>query len=83
MITDRTKLKLDREVGGGDFSLNCGIDLLAKRFLTYQISYPYGGTINFKSVSRLNSEFANLRFEELLKLQLRLMGISDIEGMKL
>ena len=28
-ITDKTKLKLDREVGGGDLFLNCDIDLLA------------------------------------------------------
>ena len=47
------------------------------------VSYPYGGTINFETVSKCNSEFTNLRFEELLKLQLRLIGISDIEGMKL
>ena len=29
VITDKTKLKLDREVGGGDLFLNCDIDLLA------------------------------------------------------
>ena len=36
-----------------------------------------------KRVSKGYSEVTNLRFEELLKLQLRLVGISDIEGMKL
>ena len=48
-----TKLKLDREVGGGDFFLNWDIELLAKGHVTYQISYPYGGTINFKTCIRM------------------------------
>ncbi len=49
VITDKTKLKLDREVGGGDLFLNCGIELLVQTYVTYQISYPYGGTINFET----------------------------------
>ena len=45
--TYKTKLKLDREVGGGDFSDLCTV--------TYLITYPYGWTVNF--------EIWNLRFK--------------------
>ena len=45
--TYKTKLKLDREVGGGDLSELCTI--------TYLITYPYGWTVNF--------EIWNLRFK--------------------
>ena len=45
--TYRTKLKLDKEVGGGDFS--------ELRTVTYLITYPYGWTVNF--------EIWNLRFK--------------------
>ena len=43
----RTKLKLDKEVGGVDFSELCTV--------TYLITYPYGWTVNF--------EIWNLRFK--------------------
>ena len=52
-LTDKTKLKLDREVGGGDLFLNCGIELLAYRYVTYQISYPYDGPINFETCIKM------------------------------
>ena len=45
--TYKTKLKLDKEVGGGDFSELCTV--------TYLITYPYGWTVNF--------EIWNLRFK--------------------
>ena len=45
--TYRTKLKLDKEVGGGDFSELCTV--------TYLITYPYAWTVNF--------EIWNLRFK--------------------
>ena len=45
--TYRTKLKLDKEVGGGDFSELCTV--------TYLITYLYGWTVNF--------EIWNLRFK--------------------
>ena len=38
-ITHKTKLKLDKEVGGGDLSDLCTI--------TYLIAYPYAWTLNF------------------------------------
>ena len=45
--TYKTELKLDKEVGGGDFSELCTV--------TYLITYPYGWTVNF--------EIWNLRFK--------------------
>ena len=40
LITYRTKLKLDKEVGGGDLFELCTI--------TYLIAYPYARTVNFE-----------------------------------
>ena len=41
LATYKTKLKLDKEVGGGDLFELCTI--------TYQIAYPYAWTVNFET----------------------------------
>ena len=47
------------------------------------ISYPYGATIDFQCAWRCHWEFTSLRFEAFLKLQLRLIDISDLEKMNM
>ena len=59
---------------------------------THRLSYPYAGTIDFEictdktklklDLYRGATHNTNIRLQELLKLQLRVIGISDIEGMK-
>ena len=72
--TYKTKLKLDKEVGGGDLFELCTIaNLIAYPMLEPQLS---------KSASTCSSQHPNLQFRKLLKLQLGVIGVSDIEWVK-
>ena len=59
------------------------MDGYATRIWNISISYLYGGTISLQRAWRCHWKFTNLCFEAFLKLQLRLIDISDIEKMKM
>ena len=92
-ITDKTKQSLIGRLGVGIF-LNCGLAIWTYMNRCIRHSIPHDIHLHTllhtlmlepkisKSVLRCSSEHTNLRFRKLLKLQLGVTGISDIEWVK-
>ena len=74
LTTYKTKPKLDKEVGGRN-----AFDLCT---LTYLIAYPICLNRKFRTLFRHASHMTPTSNPKLLKLQLGVIGISDIEWVK-